>query len=113
MKRIIAPLALMLLLPAAAFAAIEYDYTLPDSIGWGICFSLLLLIMGYRFGEGPSQLCGTIVLGYWGFQTWAIFHKEKAPLVPEEVHHIHLIATLVMTIFAFLAFLQLCKRRRD
>ncbi len=112
MKRTLAILIPLLLIPAAAFAEIEYDHTLPDTLGWGICFTLLLLIMGYRFGEGPAMLAGAIVLGYWGFQTYEVLSNE-ALLVPKEVQHTHRIATLIMTLFAFFAFLTLCKRKRN
>lgn len=112
MKKIIPPILLLILVPAVAFAQVEFDRTLPDSISWGVCFSILLLIMGYRFSEGPAALIGSIILGYWGFQAWEIFH-EKHMFTPKAVHQTHVLTILVILVFAFLSFLSLCKRRRD
>lgn len=112
MRSIITPLLFLTLLPAMAFAQVEYDHTLPDSIGWGVCFSILLLIMGYRFSEGPAALIGAIILGYWGFQAWEIFN-EKPMFVARQVYQTQVLTTLVILVFAFLSFLSLCKRKRD
>ncbi len=108
MKRIIA-LSVMLF-PAASYAAITHDTTLPDSITWGICFTLLMYIMAYRFTAGPAALIGSTALGYWGFQLWEIF-LHKPVNMPKEVYDVQLIAIILMTVIAFVSFLKFCTRR--
>lgn len=110
MIRIILTVA-ALVAPQQALAAIEYDMTLPDGISWGVCFTLLMYIMAYRFTVGPAALISAIALGYWGYKSWEILQGKPTMLSPD-AYNAQIATILLMTLFAFAGFLSFSKRRK-